>query len=264
MGGMGGVLALLVGGWLFRQSAAAPFLFGALGMLAASLVVLILVREPAQPEVAEEAPGVLSSLRAVLRDRDRSALLLLGAIFCWFLGYSAIEVFFTSFAVNALRLNPGQATMLLAGFSLSILIGSVPAGFIGARFGRRRAILAGLLLFASLLAWGYTLNAVSLVRVMLVVAGLAWSLVVVNALPMVLDCAPPDRDGAYTGLYYLASQLAAVVGPVLAGQTLALAGNNYRILFVYAPLTVAVALVLMLGVRRGEVLGGSRSVQPRA
>ena len=87
---------------------------------------------------------------------------------------------------------------------------------------------------------------------MLILTGLAWSLVVVNSLPMILDCAPPNRDGAYTGLYYLASQLAAVVGPVMAGQVLALAGNNYRVLFLYAPLTVALALVLMLGVRRGE------------
>jgi Na+/melibiose symporter-like transporter len=254
MGGVGGVLALLGGGWLFRQSPAAPFLFGALGMLVASLVVVAVVREPAQPEIAEEAPGILSSLRSVLQDRDRSALLLLGAIFCWFLGYTAIEVFFTSFAVNALRLDSGQATMLQAWFPLSILIGAIPAGFLGARFGRRRTILAGLLLFALLLASVYTLHAVSLVRVILILAGLAWSVVLVNSLPMVLDCAPPNRDGVYTGLYYLAFQLGAVVGPVMAGLVLARTGNNYRILFLYAPLTVVLALALMLVVRRGERL----------
>jgi maltose/moltooligosaccharide transporter len=252
MGGIGGVLAFLVGGWLFRYSPVAPFLFAAAGMLVASLIVLVTVREPAVPESAEEPTGLLASLIGVLADRDRSALLLLGAISCWSLGVSAIEVFFTSFAVDDLRLDSGQATTLLSCFALSILVGAIPAGLAGAHFGRRRTMLTGIVLFAGVLAWAYTLSAIGPLRVALLLAGAAWSLILVNALPMVLECAPPSRDGAYIGLYYLASQLSAVIGPVLAGWVLAVAGNNYRFLFLYTPCALAVAFVLMLGVRRGE------------
>jgi MFS family permease len=252
LGGFGAVLAFLVGGWLFRFSPAAPFLFGAAGMLVALLLVVALVREPTRPEMAEQPPGLIVSLTDVVRDRDRSALLLLGAIFCWFLCYGALETFFTSYAVDELGVDSGQASLLLAHFALAVLVGALPAGLIGARFGRRRSILTGLVLLAALLAWQFTLYSVPLVRLVLVLSGLAWSLILVNALPMILDCAPPARDGAYTGLYYLASQASAVVGPLLAGTVLDLAGNNYRVLFLYNPCALAAAFVLMRGVRRGE------------
>jgi MFS family permease len=202
--------------------------------------------------MAEQPPGLIVSLTDVVRDRDRSALLLLGAIFCWFLCYGALETFFTSYAVDELGVDSGQASLLLAHFALAVLVGALPAGLIGARFGRRRSILTGLVLLAALLAWQFTLYSVPLVRLVLVLSGLAWSLILVNALPMILDCAPPARDGAYTGLYYLASQASAVVGPLLAGTVLDLAGNNYRVLFLYNPCALAAAFVLMRGVRRGE------------
>ena len=38
-----------------------------------------------------------------------------------------------------------------------------------------------------------------------------------NALPLVLDYAPPHREGAYTGLFFLAMQLAEILGPILSG-----------------------------------------------
>ena len=82
--------------------------------------------------------------------------------------------------------------------------------------------------------------------------GIFWTLIVVNSLPMVVDCAPANRVGTYTGLYYLASQSSAVLGPILGGQIIQLAGNNYRVIFPYAALTLIVALFSMLGVRRGE------------
>jgi MFS-type transporter involved in bile tolerance (Atg22 family) len=72
---------------------------------------------------------------------------------------------------------------------------------------------------------------------------------------MVLDSAPTgqiERLGVYTGLYYLASQSAEVVGPVLVGAFLDATGRDYRLMFVYTPLALLVAIALMLRVRRGE------------
>jgi maltose/moltooligosaccharide transporter len=253
MSGVGSVLALGVGGALFRVSPAAPFLFGAAGMIVALLLLLALIREPAVPAVpaaTEAPPGVRASIGAVLADRDRSVLLLLGAIFAWCLGTSALEVFFTSFAVKEFSLTGGQAMSLMAFFALSGVVGALPAGALGVRLGRRRCLMTGLALLIGLLSVTYTVSSLGMMRLLLVGMGLSWSLLLVNALPMVLDFAPPERSGAYTGLFFFAMQLASVIGPVLSGRVLGMAGTNYRFLFLYVPCTMAVALGLMLGIRR--------------
>jgi maltose/moltooligosaccharide transporter len=252
MGTLGAILGIgLGGGYLFGLSPAAPFLFGAVMTLAAMGVLLAAVREPAQPEAAEKTPGMLASLSTVLRDRNRSALLLLGSIFCAWLGFSAIRIFFPSFAIGELRVERDLAGRLMAVFPIAMLVGAVPAGFLGARLGRRRVILMGVLLFGGLMAWPYTIQTIPPLLLALALNGLAFSLILVNALPLVLDYAPPFRDGAYAGLFFIATQSAEIAGPVLAGQALHLTGEP-RALFIYIPCTLILAFILMLGVRRSD------------
>jgi len=256
MGGVGGVLAFAIGGLLFKISVGAPFYFGGVAMLAGCAVVLLFIREPDPQslEPTEGKPGLMGSLKTITRDRDFSALYFLGAIFFWFLGYNALEVFFTSFAVNELHLNSGQATFLLAFFSLSIILFAPVCGFIGGQVGRKRAIAAGIVAFAVLLVYGYTVTTVMQARIMLTLCGIAWSFILVNSLPMVVDMAPQDRLGAYTGLYYLSSQSSAIVGPILSGKIIELFANDYRTVFIYAAVTLMLALLLLLPVKRGEAL----------
>lgn len=254
MGGIGAVLAFVVGGMLFKVSVGAPFYFGGIVMLIGAAVVLYFIKEPEVPEPTEEEPGILDSLKTVLTDKDRSALFLLFAIFFWFLGYGALEVFFTSFAVNRFGIDSGQATGLLAFFSLPIVIFSPLSGWLGGKFGRRFIILIGITMFAILLFWGFSIHTMTAVRIMLPLSGVAWSLILVNSLPMVVDMAPQDRLGAYTGLYYLSSMSSAIAGPIMAGQIIELFNNNYGVGFVYGGVTLICAFVLMLPVKRGEAL----------
>jgi hypothetical protein len=58
-------------------------------------------------------------------------------------------------------------------------------------------------------------------------------------------------------LYYLFSTLAAIVGPNVNGWAIQLTRNNYSVIMLIAPFFMLTALVLMLGVRRGETVTGS-------
>jgi len=254
MGGVGAVLAFVVGGILFKVSVGAPFYFGGLIMLLGAAVVLYFIKEPEVPEPTEAEPGLLDSFKTVLIDKDRSALFLLLAIFFWFLGYGALEVFFTSFAVNRFGVDSGVATGLLAFFSLPIVLFSPLSGYLGAKFGRKNIIMAGIVGFAILLFWGFSIQTLSMIKFMLPLTGVTWSLILVNSLPMVVDMAPQDRLGTYTGLYYLSSQSSAIVGPIMAGQIIEIFNNNYGVGVIYGSITMLIALVLMLPVKRGEAL----------
>ena len=74
----------------------------------------------------------------------------------------------------------------------------------------------------------------------------------INSLPMVVDMVEDMRVGTYTGLYYLFSTLAAIVGPNINGWIVQLTGRNYNNIMLGAPVFMALAFVAILGVRRGE------------
>jgi MFS-type transporter involved in bile tolerance (Atg22 family) len=85
-------------------------------------------------------------------------------------------------------------------------------------------------------------------------AGAAWALININSLPMVVDMTDAARIGTYTGLYYLSSTLSAIAGPNVNGWIIQLTGNNYNAIMIVAPVFMGLALLMMLGVRRGEAV----------
>jgi MFS-type transporter involved in bile tolerance (Atg22 family) len=94
----------------------------------------------------------------------------------------------------------------------------------------------------------------TLAGVLLMFAGVAWSLVNINSLPMVVDMTNSARLGTYTGLYYLFSTLSAIVGPNVNGWIIQLTSGNYNNIMLFAPVFMLIALVLLWGVRRGEAV----------
>ena len=84
-----------------------------------ALVVLVAVREPSAPAEApgEAVPGLRDALRQVGTAADRSGLFLLGAIFAWFVGWNAMEAFFTIYARAILGVEVGTGTQMLTAFA---------------------------------------------------------------------------------------------------------------------------------------------------
>lgn len=254
MGGVGSLLAYFGGSMLYNIDPAVPFIVGAIIMLLACGIVVWRLKEPKDfpTESAEKQPGVFANLKDVLADKDRSTIRILLAIFFWFLAFNALETFFTSYGVFYLGISESKAALLLGFFSVSFIIFSIPAGFIATKFGRKRTILTGIVALAALLFVGYWIPNVTFITVMLILAGFAWSLININSLPMVVDLAPQSRLGAYTGLYYFFSALAAIVGPILAGALVDWAGGAFNVILLSSPVFALIAGFCMLGVKRGE------------
>jgi maltose/moltooligosaccharide transporter len=256
MGGMGTLIATLGSGFLYGMGRIVPFVFGGVLMGAAVLMLVFFVREPKELEAAaheNEGLGALRGIKRVSPDARRSLAFLMGAIFCWFVGYNAVETFLSSYGVSELRMSTATAPLLLGVASLAFLVFAIPAGYIAARMGRRRTIISGLVIFGVLLVANFFLRNAILIWPIMVLGGMGWSLVNINSLPMVVDTSASDADlGTYTGLYYIASQLAAVVGPIVNGYIVEWGGGDYNLIFVVTPAFFVLAILCMLGVTRGE------------
>lgn len=253
MGGIGSILAFLVGGVLYSLGRIAPFAFGAIVMLAAITLVVLFVREPVvlgQEKKEEQAEGGLfNRIGEIVRSPDRSGLLILLAILFWFVGFNALETWLSSFGKFSLGIDEGRMAILTSGLALMFVLFALPSGLLATRFGRRRVILIGIAGLTLLFLYGLVVTNQLMLIGFLVPAGFFWALINVNSLPMVYDIGGNERIGVYTGLYYLASNIAAVAGPQLVGLLIQVSGDNYRLMFVFSALSMALAGVLMARVR---------------
>jgi Na+/melibiose symporter-like transporter len=278
MGGIGAIIALQTGGILYKMSPNFPFWLGSGLVLFAALVVYLFIEEPKEYEQTAAQPGILASLREVLTDQDKSGLRILFAIFFWFIGYSAVDTFFTLYAKNHLGLNEGDGATLLSVLPLFFVLFSIPSGLLAGKIGRRTTISIGLITISLMLILLYITPATALLTgiaplplvgiplveggprmltlagVILIIAGASWAFININSLPMVVDLTNAARIGTFTGLYYLFSTFSAIVGPNLNGWAIQLAGNNFNIIMLLAPVSMLIALWLMLGVKRGEAV----------
>lgn len=251
MGGVGSLIAFLGGGYLFNNfGRAAPFIAGAILMVVSLAVALWRVREPrdlAAETDAEPPRSVRENLRLLAGRADRNGLYVLLGILLWFIAFNALEAALSSFAVFSLGIAPGTAAIYAASISLSFIVFALPAGLLGTTFGRRPVIVAGLMGLTIILGAAYFLiQGASTFVVVLVIAGLFWALVNVNSLPLVYDFGDERQIGAFTGLYYFSSQLAAVLGPTLGGLVVDFMGDQYRWMFVFSAFFMALALIVML------------------
>jgi maltose/moltooligosaccharide transporter len=276
MGGIGTIIALQTGGTLYKLSPNFPFWMGSVLVILAALMVLIFIREPKDYDQTELEPNLIASLKEVFTDKDKSALRLFLSIFFWFIGYAAVEAFFTLYAKKHLGLNEGDGATLLSVLPLLFVIFAIPSGIIASKIGRRVTISIGLVMMTAVLICLYIFPPATLLGpvtklplvgiplvaggarmltvagVLLMIAGVAWSFVNINSLPMVVDMTNAARIGTYTGLYYLFSTLSAIVGPNINGWIIQLTSGNYNNIMLFAPIFMVIALVLMWGVRRGE------------
>jgi MFS family permease len=259
MGGLAGVIGTLILSPLFDMSPWIPFIAGAVILIAAVLALFTFVKEHEASVVEDfdaerkETLDVLRKLRDVPPANRRALVFLMLAIFCWFVAFNGIDTWFTSFGVTVLELSPGQAGQIFSVALIAFILFAIPAGFIGTRFSRRWTIIAGLALFTGILIVINLLQNIIVVIVLLAIGGASWALVNINSLPMVVDTSTDERMlGTYTGMYYIASQLAAILGPAITGGVVDLSGGDFRTVFLVVPAFFGLAILSMLFVTRGE------------
>ena len=250
------------------------FLFGAVVMVLCLFVVVFVVREGDNRITKEEslkAKADYEKNRApkqkktglrhigLSRGETVSLIVILAALFFNSNATDSINTNFTTFATKEMGFAEKDAALFVTLFAASTVAGAIPAGKLGQKFGRKKTIIADwtgilalfLLFLVTKLPW--------LFYVAVVVGGVCIAFVTINTLPLVLEIGGQEHIGTFTGLYYTATQSAAIVGPVVMGSIFDFTKKftadgraNYWSLFIFCPVCFAIALICMIFVRHGE------------
>src|SRR5690625_613337 len=191
MGGIGALLALFALAPLYDLSTSYPFVIGGVILFFAFILLFFIVdRKPkyvnVEPEATEETMALKSlkqDIGKLFRSSFRGHLLILVAIFLYFIGYSGLEAQFSVYATEHLGASGGEAGLTLGFFSLSFVVFAIPAGLVGTKIGKAQAMLIGLVLLPALFLIMPWFTSLLLLKVVLFIAGLAWALINVQAYP---------------------------------------------------------------------------------
>lgn len=266
MGSAGGILVLVLG-MVFATSAVHNSLMSYTGyfaviaaiMLAALVVFMLTVRENEwaaemqQQSVElglEDKEEAATGERKLSVDEVKSLIFLLLSIVLWFFGYNAVTSKYSVYASNILH-KDYNLTLIIA--QAAAIISYLPVGFIASRVGRKKTILAGVVMLTAAFTTASFMSAESptmLMNAMFALAGIAWATINVNSFPMVVEMCSGGNVGKYTGFYYTASMAAQVATPMLSGLLMDRMGMH--VLFPYAAVFTALAFVTMLFVRHGD------------
>ena len=268
MGTAGGIL-ILVTGIVFKTSSVSNSLMDyrfywsvvACIMVVALIVFLSTVKEPqwaAQMHsdairygVDEKEEAVeTGEKRKLSKPEFRSLIFILLSVALWYFGYNAVTSKYSVYAPDYLQKNYNTTMLIAQG---AAIVAYLPAGMVASKIGRRKTILAGVLMLGTAFGVAATMTASSpdiLMNIMFALAGVAWATINVNSFPMVVELSSGSDVGKYTGFYYTASMAAQTVTPMLSGFLMDKLGM--KVLFPYAAIFVALAFVTMLMVRHGD------------
>ncbi|MGZ7445574.1 SLC45 family MFS transporter [Paenibacillus sp. TH7-28] len=276
MGGIGSVLAFGLGSKLYGIGSYVPFLFAGIVMLGCLVVLKAVIREPAVYAYLGAGGGDVSDVSAVsdaaassdvsassaepkrpvrIKDQlDKTTVLILAAIFFWFVAYQGVEALFTLYGTKQLGMSDSEASFSLMFFSLAFLAFALLSGWLGARFGKKTIISLGVAGLFVIFGAVVFVESVFWLRALLIVGGIFWACININSYPWVVATGREESIGTRTGIYYFVSSLAAITSPPLLGWLIDAFG--YPALFVSASLGMLLALLCLLGVKSDRKSAG--------
>ena len=269
MGTAGGILVLVLGIVFATSSVQNSMMsytvyYGVIAaiMLGALLIFRLTVKEPQWAAEMQQTSLELgieeneekdnkSGNRKLSKSEQGSLLLILASIALWYIGYNAVTSKYSLYAGRVLDMDYNTTLLIAQG---AAIVSYLPAGIVASKIGRKKTILAGVVMLTSAFAIASFLRAgssVLLMNILFALAGIGWATINVNSFPMVVEMCSGGDIGKYTGYYYTASMAAQIVTPVLSGWLMDATGKM-TILFPYAAVFAGLAFVTMFFVKHGD------------
>lgn len=250
---LGAMLVLGGARSLGAKNPALPFLLGGTLVAAVWLVYAVALREPSRREEGEPAPAAIAplrSLREAFTAGEGRAVRFFAACLLFHMAFQSFSSWFTLYGSERFHTTVANASLGFIAVAVSTLIGSIPAGWLGARYGRRRMSLIGLAGMSLACVALHFVPTLGTAVAVLFLFGLSWSIPTANLVPMALELGTADRAGALAGAFLLVQSAAGVIGPSLVGEWFDVSGSR-RALFILLAVFLACALALLGTLRAG-------------
>ena len=199
---------------------------------------------------------------------NKNFLTTLFFVFFTFLGFAAVETFFSSVAEEFLLKDESEYSIFLLIYSVSMILSAFFHGWLGQKIGRKKTLKIGmsilLILLLALILFSLPKardgNDVFLL-INFPLIGIFWMMVIVNTFPIIWSLAPPGGVGQYTGIYYTFNQLAYTLSPIMMGGILQLFGKyvwpsmpelRFVTVFPYVFICLLIAFVFLFFMKGGE------------
>jgi MFS family permease len=247
---VGAIAFLMMGRMLGMQTA---FLIGAGTVLAIAAAFVLYVREPARtdsPPAGAASRRLLDAAWFAVRGAVPGMRAIFAATLLLQLTFQTFTTWYSLHGTERFGIRPEEVTTGFIAWAVGGVIGALPAGVLGVRVGRRRAMLLGFAIMVLCLAALDRVSQAAHAAPLLALASAAWTLPMVNAYPLFVEPIPPASRGVLTALFLLSMALGGAVGDPLNGVLFDLSGG-YRPLFVLMAGYTALACVAMLFVPRG-------------
>jgi MFS family permease len=247
---VGAIVFLMLGRMLGMRVA---FLVAAATVLVIAVGLRAGLVEP-PPHGTSAAEATFRSLFEALRDVVRGVVPGVRAIFvAAVLLQLTFQTFTTWFALHATErfgVRPEDVTIGFIAWAVGGVIGALPAGWVGVRFGRRNAMLLGFLVMSACLFVLDRVTSVTVATPLLALASAAWTFPTVNSYPMFVEPIPRERRGVLSALFLLCMALGGGVGDPMNGALFDLFGG-YRPMFLMMAVYTALAFVAVMMIPRG-------------
>ncbi len=251
---LGQLVVLVVAMQLWASNERLVFFLVAGALLAGFAVTVLFVPERSlrvpPPPVRFDAGAYL---RGIFAHREVMKFLF-ATLFVWF-GTAGVVPFITRFAVTELDTTEGVAFQLFIIAVAGTALGTLPAGWLGDRIGKKPVMLVGLAVFGVTALVGTQLRTPESAMVAMFVIGLANAASTVPLLPLLADLIPRDRAGEFsgigTGVWEFAQPFGAIAGGLIADAT-----GSLRWTLIAAGVFVLMAGVLLVPVRAPRVTLG--------
>jgi MFS family permease len=218
----------LIGGYM-RDKYSMAAAFYAMGVFSFLALLFTVGALPREPEVGNrERPwrdrkkAADGKVKKVLVDRELAGLLLFR--FTRAIGIGLVWVIMPLFAVKSLGISAFQVGILLSANTFITTFLQSPTGHLSDRMGHRKSLTAGSALACAavaFIAWARSFNDLLFASVAL---GLAGALIVPAGSALAVSLGRTRGMGRTMGLYNSSLSLGTMVGPVIGGAMLDLAG----------------------------------------
>jgi maltose/moltooligosaccharide transporter len=265
---VGAIVFLMLGRMLGMHTA---FLIASGVVLVIAAAFAVALREPATSG-SQAAEASFQSLADAAWSALRGDAPAVRAVFiASLLLQLTFQTFSTWYALHGTErfgVRPEEVTTGFIAWAVGGVIGAIPAGVIGVRFGRRNAMLLGFALMAGCLIALDRVHRIDQAVPLLALASASWTLPTVNAYPLFAEPIPPERRGVLAALFLLSMAAGGAIGDPLNGVLFDFFGS-YRPLFVMMAAYTALALVTVLFIPRGDgeastdTDGLAKTTQPR-